>query len=280
LAYEQRHFDSAAVVLDSLIASRSDDIPTRRDAEFERAQVSEIGGRLAESDRHMGQARTLARQLGNRQATINAMLDSADQDSWYGIDRERALRTLDRTAATPLLDSLPPARRPYNRFVELYSRMGKPDKARAMLREAEALEQSKTAAGQRNLHAMRGMIARGERNYDEAIREFRASDGGGCNTCALPDLALTYDQAGNADSAIAVFARFTSGTGTAPGILGTWLALSHRRLGELYDGKGDADNAMSHYAQFVDLWKNADPELQPQVAKARERLKELQRRKG
>ena len=99
-------------------------------------------------------------------------------------------------------------------------------------------------------------------------------------TCMLPDLALTYDQAGNVDSAIAVFSRFTSGRATGVGVLATWLPLTHRRLGELYDAKGNADSAMSHYSKFVDLWKNADPELQPQVQKARERLKELQRRKG
>jgi hypothetical protein len=91
---------------------------------------------------------------------------------------------------------------------------------------------------------------------------------------------MTYDEAGQPDSAIAIYTRYTQGRAIALNHKATWLAFTHKRLGELYDGKGTADSALSHYARFVELWKNADAELQPQVQKARDRMRELQRRRG
>jgi tetratricopeptide (TPR) repeat protein/tRNA A-37 threonylcarbamoyl transferase component Bud32 len=280
VAAEQLRVDSAAAIMDSLIKARPNDVATHRNAEFNLSGLREVTGRLAISQRHLAAARQFARQLGNPQASLNAVLDSADVDSWYRGQNARALGVVDRVVALPLFDSVPPAQRPYARAGELYARLGKPDKARGLLRELERQPESQTPEGQREVHSLRGSVARAERRYDDAITEFRAADGGGCVTCILPELALTYDLAGNVDSTIALLTRFTMGRATPIRTNATWLALSHKRLGELLDGKGNAEAAASHYAQFVELWKNADAELQPQVQKARDRLKELQRRRG
>ena len=99
-------------------------------------------------------------------------------------------------------------------------------------------------------------------------------------TCSYPTLARIYDLAGNADSAIAFFERYTSDPDEPVrlwDIDGFSLAGAHKRLGELYEAKGQREKAASHYAKFVDLWKGADPELQPHVREARERLRDLQR---
>jgi hypothetical protein len=55
----------------------------------------------------------------------------------------------------------------------------------------------------------------------------------------------------------------------------SFLAGTHKRLGELYEAKGDEQRARDHYAKFVALWNNADPELQPKVSQVKQRLARL-----
>ena len=70
-------------------------------------------------------------------------------------------------------------------------------------------------------------------------------------------------------------ARYTDSSDRVVAVDQTWLAGSHKRLGELYEAKGDAAKAADHYRKFITLWGKADPELQPQVAEARRRLVKL-----
>jgi tetratricopeptide (TPR) repeat protein/tRNA A-37 threonylcarbamoyl transferase component Bud32 len=280
LLFEQLKTDSAAEVLDSLAKARPNDLPTNRAVAFATANLREVNGRLGEFVRHMATARQLARQLGNPQALVNAILDSAYIASWYRNDRAAALRFVDRAAAHRVFDSLPPDQRPYRGLIDAYATSGRPDKAKALLQEYAALPDNQTPEAKRSLQGLQGLISRAEGRYDDAIREFQATDVGGCPECILPDVAMAYDLAGNADSAIALLTRFTEGRGIPLGPRASWLAHSLRRLGELHDAKGNADQAISAYARFVDLWKDADPELQPLVQKARDRMRELQRRRG
>jgi hypothetical protein len=126
-------------------------------------------------------------------------------------------------------------------------------------------------------HAQLGAIAIAEQRYDDAVREYRASDRGACSVCVLADIGRAYDLAGNADSAIAVFARYADGAERPAGQDARWLPGIHKRLGELYEARGDRAKAASHYARFVELWNTADPDLQPRVAEARRRLQVLSR---
>ncbi|HEY5544828.1 MAG TPA: protein kinase [Gemmatimonadaceae bacterium] len=280
LFFEQLKTDSAAAVLDSLGKARPNDLPTNRTVRFSIANFREINGGLSDYLRHITEARKLARQLGNPQAEVNAILDTAYLESWYRNNPAAAVRLADRAAAHRVFDSLPPERRPYAGLIDTYATSGRPDKARDLLRQFEALPTMQTPEAKRNLQGLHGLISRAEGRYDDAIREFQATDPGGCLECILPDIALAYDQAGNADSAMALLTRFTEGRAMPVGTRATWLPYSLKRLGELHDAKGDIDKAVSYYAQFVELWKDADPELQPQVQKARDRMRELQRRRG
>ncbi|HEX9562463.1 MAG TPA: hypothetical protein VF981_00760, partial [Gemmatimonadaceae bacterium] len=186
----------------------------------------------------------------------------------------------DRAAAHPAMATMSPAQRPLGRLVDLYSRLNRTDRARPYLDAMVTLPRYQSPDGLRDVASARAAIARAESRYDEAIREARAAIGGGCPDCGLPDLAMAHDQAGQPDSAIALYTRFTEGRAISMADKGIWLALTHKRLGELYDGRGNADFALSHYARFVELWKDADADLQPQVQKARDRMRELQRRRG
>jgi tetratricopeptide (TPR) repeat protein/tRNA A-37 threonylcarbamoyl transferase component Bud32 len=277
---EELKTDSADAILDSLARARASDRPTLAGVNFERSALRRLHGRLREALKFQADQRRLARQLGNRQAVVNAVLDTAEYDLRFRDAEASAGRAVERAAALPIMDSIPLPQRPYQRMVEYFAATGRVDRARALYREMESIPQLQTPDGQRNLASARGAIARAERKFDDAIGNFRGAIGGGCPDCGLPDLGLTYDLAGQADSAIAVYTRYTQARAVTIVQRATWLPMIHRRLGELHDARGNVDEALTHYTQFIELWKNADAELQPQVQKARERLRELQRRRG
>lgn len=277
---EELKVDSADAIMDSLARARPSDLPTLNSVNGERSALRRIHGKLREALRFQSEQRRLARQLGNRQAVVNAVLDTAEYDLRFRDAAAGAARILERAVSLPIMDSIPEQQRPYGRLVDYMAAAGQVDRAREFYQAMEPLSNLQTPGGQRVLAASRGAIARAEGRFDDAVNEYRAAIGGGCPECGLPDLALTYDRAGQTDSAIAIYTRYTQARAVAMGQRATWLPTIHRRLGELHDAKGNVDQAISHYAQFVELWKDADAELQPQVTKARDRLRELQRRRG
>jgi tetratricopeptide (TPR) repeat protein len=124
---------------------------------------------------------------------------------------------------------------------------------------------------------MEGHVAFARGDYVAAAAAWRAfNDAVGCVVCGLYDLGRTYDAAGQADSAIAVWQRAVSvpdlnRMSTDQGDLAPTL----KRLGELYERQADRQKALDSYARFVELWKDADPEFQPTVADVRKRMERL-----
>ena len=277
---EELKIDSADTILDSLAKARENDLPTRMGTLFERSSLRRIKGQLRDAIAFQAEQRRIARQLGNRQAVINAILDTAEYDIRFRDAVANAARVVERAATHPIMDSVPDATRPYVRLVEMAAASGRIDRAKSTLTQLEKSSQVETPDGQRTLQAARGHVARAERQFDTAISSFRQAIGGSCPDCGLPDLGLTYDLAGQADSAIAVYTRYTQARAVTITQRATWLPTIHRRLGELYEAKGNLDQALTHYTQFVDLWKDADADMQPQVQKVRDRIRELQRRRG
>ncbi|MBW8768747.1 MAG: protein kinase [Gemmatimonadetes bacterium] len=182
---------------------------------------------------------------------------------------------------------LPMIDRPYLFAAGMLARVGKPEKARAMLARyrSEMTDTSIARVRINEYHLALGEIALASGKPDEAIREFRRGDVGfdgapadECAPCLSFDLARAYDAAGKADSAAMMFERY----------LATPLAYKadvemdpmrvpaiRERLGQLYEGLGDTAKAIQNYHAFMELWKNADPELQPRVADAKRRLARL-----
>jgi tetratricopeptide (TPR) repeat protein len=276
--------DSAFAALDSLHRSRAGDVDVRSRTGNLLSSIEAVRGRLGESLRWARVGNQAAREQGSRDAPLHSLLDEAEYEAWFRDAPDRALVMLDRALEEFPLDSLPEAERPYGRLVRLYALVGRPDRARTVMAGFERrAEQARSRFDRRDRRVMTGLIALAERRYDEAQSELRAADEGTCTVCVLPDLARAYDLAGNADSAIAVFARYIDGP-SEPGrlVFVDWanLAGAHKRLGQLYEAKGEREKAASHYARFVELWKDADPELQPRVREVRERLARLQRAEG
>ena len=182
---------------------------------------------------------------------------------------------------------LPMIDRPYLFAAGMLARVGKPDKARAMLARyrTEMTDTAIVRVQVDGMHTVLAEIALASGKPREALDEFRRGDigfdGAPANECAacLPfDLARAYDAAGKPDSAAMMFERYLSTPvwNKADGELdGMRLPALRERLGQLYEGMGNVAKARENYRAFIALWKNADPELQPRVADARRRLARL-----
>ena len=182
---------------------------------------------------------------------------------------------------------LPMIDRPYLFAAAMLARVGKPEKARAMLARyrTEMTDTSIARLKSPEVHSALGEIALASGKPQEALAEFRRGDIGfdgapvdECAPCLSFDLARAYDAAGRADSAAMMFQRYLAtpfAFKSDPELDPTRVPAIRERLGQLYEGLSDTTKAIDNYRAFVELWKNADPELQPRVADAKRRLARL-----
>jgi tetratricopeptide (TPR) repeat protein len=275
LLFSERQYDSVIAVSDRAIAAVRDSI-TRSLYVDANARSMQVRGRLQEASRHYRQAVALAasqREVPIDQAGIDAMTASVIER-----DPARAGRILDAALAKTSMESVPAAERPYISIALAYGMAERPERVAALMRSFEDAKKSHVRyQDDRDRMVLEGAQAFAQRNYDEAIRNFRAtSEIGDCLVCGLPWLAMSYDRAGQADSALATYRRFVDTPDYLRWVTDpTFLGHSLQRLGELYEAKGDIPNAVKYYREFTDLWKSADPELQPRVAEVRRRISRL-----
>jgi eukaryotic-like serine/threonine-protein kinase len=182
---------------------------------------------------------------------------------------------------------LPMIDRPYLFAAAMLARVGKPEKARAMLARyrVEMTDSSIARIDAPVVHRVLAEIALASGRPREALDEFRRGDIGfdgapadECTPCLAFDLARAYDAAGRVDSAAMMFERYLSTPFSfkADAELDPMrVPAIHERLGQLYETVGDTTKAIDNYRAFIELWKDADPELQPRVADAKRRLARL-----
>ena len=272
--------DSAVVILDSLRQARSSNLDTQVEINWRLGLIATRRGQVTNGLRLSRRSNDAALQIGIANAALMSLLDEAEVSAWFRGDKPGAEHALEQALVAQPLDSLPPLDRPYERLVWLSSLAGRADRSKAMLAGFDkSRTEARTLEDNEARHRMMGHIAVAEKRYDDAVREYRASDVGWCAACALPSIARAYDLAGNADSAAAVFERYIQSPLSDDRMTLDALALAgaHKRLGELYEAKGERQKAASQYAKFIELWKNADPELQPHVREVKEKLARLQR---
>jgi tetratricopeptide (TPR) repeat protein/tRNA A-37 threonylcarbamoyl transferase component Bud32 len=247
--------------------------------------VVALRGRFREAD-------SIAAALGTRNASaergggpFGRAVAAAMTDGWFRGRTQQAIARLDSLARTiPARDSSS-----IDELLDLgstYAIIGAADRARAMVREADALVLDSLT--RRNMASRRadldGDIAMAEGRTPAAVAAYhRAELGGdglpaGCTFCAPAFLGIAYDRGNMADSAIANLERYLSTPSPGRVSLDRWLmAPAHKRLGELYEARGDNARAVSHYTAFVNLWQRADPDMQPRVAEVRARMERLLR---
>ena len=271
------HYDSAETVARNALKARSGDRAMRRTAGLMLGWLADLRGHVREARQWRQQTADADRETGIAQAPLIEAAGRATDESWFLGRTQQAVTTLDSALHAVSLDRLDPIDRPYLPLARAYVLAGRPDRAREMMAAFDKAHATvRRVAEQVALEALRGDVAVAERHYPEAVRHYQQANTGGCVACVLPRLASAYDLSGNADSAIAVFARYTRmNDGFRIPADAQYLAGSYKRLGELYEARGDKQKAASSYVKFLELWKTADPELQPKVAEVKQRLARL-----
>ena len=276
LLFAERQYDSSVAVSNRVLAGTRDSL-TRSFNVDGNARAALVQGRLDESSRLFRQAIALASSSRPDfvvdQAGIDAMVHAMVRR-----DPQQAGRVLDAALAKNPIETLPVPERPYTGVILGYAFAGRPERVAAMRRSFEQGTKTVTQyQDDRDRQLYAGAQAFAEQKYEDALRSFRAgSEFGDCLVCGLSLMAIAYDRAGQADSALVAYRRYVDQPDhlrfvTDPALL----AHSLQRLGELYEAKGDVPNAVKYYREFLDLWKRADPELQPRVAEVRRRISRL-----
>jgi tetratricopeptide (TPR) repeat protein len=280
LAHAQGDDEMARRHWQALLGARTD---ARARVSSSLAYLSAVYGRVAEAQglTRAGMDADLAR--GSPENVLDNALNMAARDVFVRGDVTRALQGIQIALEETPLSGLDPLDRPYIGLAALYAQAGQPDLAQAMLSEFESVVGPRLRGPVKAEYARaRGEIALAEGRHEDAIKEFRASDIGGCLTCAFPGLIRSYDAAGEPDSVITLSERYLAANhvGRLSQVDHAYLGPALEHLGRLYDERGDWAKASDYYARFVDLWVDADAELQPRVRTAQERLEEIMAERG
>jgi eukaryotic-like serine/threonine-protein kinase len=244
-------------------------------------------GQLAAAARATAEARRIKETSGLHTSPLGDSVMAATFDITLRGQAAHGVARLDSVLRRIPLRSLPPYERPYFDVADAYALGARPDRAKAVLAEytAEVKDTFMLRDDEPQMHTALGEIALAEHRPTDALREFARGDTAAdgypvaCPVCFLLNAGRAYDEAGNRDSAIAVFERYEAVPGRYPehgpdpDVL--YRPLVYKRLGELYETEGDAAHAIANYRQFIALWKDADPDLQAVVADARRRLAKL-----
>jgi eukaryotic-like serine/threonine-protein kinase len=239
------------------------------------ANIAGARGRIAEAERYARDVMEASVERKDGAAYLLWSTAIGGIQLAYRHDTAAALATVERALAQYPLDSIQPVDRPYLWLAWLYATAGRPARARAYLTDYERLVDPEVRRDMESWrHAEWGEVALAEGRLDVAIAEFRAElKRGDCPICGLPALGRAYEQAGQLDSAIAIYERYL----TTPFHFRlyqedvTELGETFARLGALYDQRGDRVRAAARYARLAEIWQGADPELRPQVELARRR---------
>ena len=283
-AYYRGDLDGYQRQLDSARATPDPKDPSW--ALYRSAEMALLHGELAKWRALRAQGLSADSTIGRRPSQIESAAVQAMVVALVRGDAGADGRLLDSALASTPLRTLPDADRPDLLVARSLGVTGRPDAARAVLRDYEstlrdtAIRRSDSPA----MHLALGAIAIAEHKPVEAIVEFRRGDvspdgpATACSTCLPGNLGRAFDMANQPDSTIAQYEKYIA----TPQSLRTYeewdpshLAGIHERLGQLYESKGNTAKAIAHDRAFVDLWKNADTELQPRVAAARARLRKL-----
>jgi len=272
LASARGDYEDAEAAVRKLRQDRNESLLWRARTSGYLATLNRVQGKIAEAERHLGDAMAIQEQRGMAAEYLESATGLAWVDIWFRGDPDRGLNKVAAALEKYPLESLEPRDRPYLGLVWQYAWAGRPEQARAYLAERQsALDEEALNAPNSFMHAVDGAIAFAEGRREEAIAGFQAWDREmECTMCALPMLGMAYEAAGQKDSVIAVYERFVN----SPWMwrIGTdsyQLAIVYGQLGSLYEERGDKEKAIYYYGKLVDLWENADAELQPRVEAAR-----------
>jgi DNA-binding SARP family transcriptional activator/Tfp pilus assembly protein PilF len=240
------------------------------------ATLALMRGRVRDAERYLLELEPVLRREGSPSERVMLAAWRGFVEAWYRGSGDRAAAVMEGSLADLRLDSIPVGDR-HNRWRGyVYALAGRQDRVRALVAEARAAPPDGIGR-EGELLRVEGAAQLAEGRVTDAIATLRRSaEIQYCPLCALPDLARTYERAGQPDSAIAVYQRYlrtpwmdrwsSDGEFTGHALL---------RIAELSDQRGDVQGAAAAYRKFVELWRRADAELQPLVKRAEDRLAAL-----
>jgi eukaryotic-like serine/threonine-protein kinase len=277
LAVSQGRYDTARVIYTALRTSPELGPDDKGAATANLAQVKLLQGRLREAKELTSENGRGAAQAGALNYAVASELTLVAIAGWFEGDRADAMHILDAALRRYPYAKLDSVERPYLDVAYFEAMVGRPDRARATLREYEQMPLEIRGRSEAYYQGVQGMIALAENDPQTAVRQLQAAIiAAPCERCALAELGRAWEAAGQPDSAIATYEKYLASP--MEDQLDTdaqYLAFTHKRLGELYAQRGDRENAALHLQKFIEQWKNADPELQPQVAEAKRKLGEM-----
>jgi tetratricopeptide (TPR) repeat protein len=276
LAAAERRYDDAALNARALL-EHTQGLPWRAAGAGMLAALEQTRGRLVAGEAAGRRAMALSEERVLPGSYVAGAVALALMQTRLRERRGAALEILDGALRRYPLSQMEAVDRPYTALAAAYAEAGRPERARALLREFEAAVPEGVRRGNPGRHEAAAAIALAEGRPRDAIAAYRTEyDEAGCGLCALGELGRAYEVAGEPDSALATYERALA-TRRLLGLFDEALTLAHtyRRLGELYEERGDRARAREYYGRFVELWAGADQELQPAVREARARLARL-----
>jgi tetratricopeptide (TPR) repeat protein len=275
LEYADGHWDSVAAIGRRLSADPQQSPFVQRMGDGLLTSVLTVRGKLAEAAAIDARREKIAAQAGNGGDALTYATDPVSSEALLRGRADEAGRMLDSALHRYPLESITAADRPWLVLVEAAAVAGRAGQARALL---ERWKRDVPAARRGRFFAVGvGLVlaAEGHPAGARAVLE-AASDSLGCNGCAEPWIAKTFDAEAAPDSALAHYERYL----TAPDFflvqwdpdVRPWVL---RRAGELHAQLGHRREAIQRDSEFVTLWKDADSDLQPLVRDVRERMARL-----
>ena len=280
--------DSAQARAERLFGTAGDDVERRTQPLLVLSDLALQRGRLADAERYMQMRMDIEARDGGPVGYLDGAISLAFIQIVYRHDSARGVRMIDSALTRYPLDSIAPLDRGYPFLAYVFALAGQPARSRAFLVDLVALDSAPATRGSRGIGSeggylrSRGTAEMAEGRYRKAqITLHRAADIYFCPTCALPDLARSYELTGARDSAVAVYVRYLNTPWSQWFATdGQFRGLVLQRLAQLYDVKADTLRAVAAYEALAILWSGADTELQPQVALARQRVAALRKRQG
>jgi DNA-binding SARP family transcriptional activator/TolB-like protein/Tfp pilus assembly protein PilF len=268
-------YDSAGTHARRLLAAAPDDADHRGEAIRTLANLALLRGRLAESTRLRRQAMSVYEANGDLAGYWLEVATLATGEVRLARRPDEARRIVADALRRHPLDSLPPGARPYVQLGVVYAGLGDLDRAAEMQAALERLGLARGRFAEAQWRRLRGTILLARRRYLEAQAELRlAAEREECALCSLPALGRSYDLAGRADSAAAVYERYLRTPWMKRLELdATELGAVSLRLGELYQERGDRGTAAAMYRRVAALWHGADGELGRAAVRATEQAR-------
>ena len=242
----------------------------------QRANAYRSIGQIGQADKDALAQLRIARQAGATNLAMVGAIDYAGTEARFRQRPALALQRIDSVLARFPFDSLDPLSRPYLALSDLYVDAGELTRAERVLAEYERVVPEQIRKGDyQNLYS-KALLAWGKREYPRAVAGFREyHDKWGGNISGVYELARTFDDMGQPDSALATYETYVTAPEPGPAGRQWFLGNAYRRLGSLYQEKGNKDKALEYYGRFTALWKEADPDLQATVTEVKHRMSTL-----